>query len=192
MIQVATINQYSKAVHRDIESLQQWHWNHDNAAISKEEQHYLTHNQDLINVLTKEKSPLRRLLDRSERLRKLRFWAHEKPRELPLYDADYVGLFSDKKIDRFMTVVILVIGLIMLIAPMWILQTLDNNNHKLGTITGFIVLFLGIVSYATAARPLEALAATAAYDLLSLSRMLLIANRYSAVLTVFLQLGGAE
>ena len=37
----------------------------------------------------------------------------------------------------------------------------------MGTITGFTVLFLALVASATTAKPLEALGATAAYDLLS-------------------------
>ncbi|KAH9224690.1 hypothetical protein DL95DRAFT_254615, partial [Leptodontidium sp. 2 PMI_412] len=45
---------------------------------------------------------------------------------------------------------------------------------KLAVITVFVVVFLGLVSYATVAKPFETLAATAAY---------------SAVLMVFLQLG---
>ena len=45
---------------------------------------------------------------------------------------------------------------------MWILQALDKNNHKLGVITAFVVVFLGLVSYATVAKPFETLAATAA------------------------------
>ena len=63
---------------------------------------------------------------------------------------------------RFMTVLIVGIGTVMLLVPMWILQALDKNNHKLGVITAFVVVFLGLVSYATVAKPFETLAATAA------------------------------
>jgi hypothetical protein len=74
-----------------------------------------------------------------------------------------VTYFSDKRIDRFITFLVVGVGMIMLIAPMWILYGLQSNLQKLGTITGFIVLFLVLVVSATVAKPFEALAATAAY-----------------------------
>jgi accessory gene regulator protein AgrB len=73
-----------------------------------------------------------------------------------------VKLSSGKRIDRFITVIIMSIGLTMLIAPMWILQALDDPRKKLAVITAFIVVFLGMVSYATVAKLPEILAATAA------------------------------
>ena len=52
--------------------------------------------------------------------------------------------------------------MIMLITPLWVLQTLQDSRQKLGAITAFVVAFLGMVSYATTARPFETLGATAA------------------------------
>ncbi len=49
--------------------------------------------------------------------------------------------------------VVVVVGMMMLIA---------DQTQKLGTITGFIVVFLGLISYTSVAKPFEALAATAA------------------------------
>jgi hypothetical protein len=43
-----------------------------------------------------------------------------------------------------------------------ILGALTETAHKLGTITAFIVVFLGMISYASVAKPFEVLAATAA------------------------------
>ncbi len=82
--------------------------------------------------------------------------------ELPLYDKNEAKYFSDKRIDGFITVIIIALGTLMLIAPMWILPNLENTNAKLGGITGFVVLFLGLISYTTVAKPFESLAATAA------------------------------
>ncbi|KAI0376858.1 hypothetical protein F5Y04DRAFT_197205 [Hypomontagnella monticulosa] len=62
----------------------------------------------------------------------------------------------------------------MLIAPLWILQYLESPTYKLVVITLFVFTFLLTLSFAMAARPFEALGATAAY---------------AAVLTVFLQFG---
>lgn len=82
--------------------------------------------------------------------------------ELPIYDKDVITYTSDKRIDRFITILVVGIGVVMLIAPMWILQAVPSNSYKLAVITTFIVVFLGIVSYATVAKPFETLAATAA------------------------------
>ena len=64
--------------------------------------------------------------------------------------------------DRFVTAVIVSIGTIMLIAPMWILQALGSQQQKLWVITLFLLSFVMMISYATVARPFEILAATAA------------------------------
>ncbi len=85
-----------------------------------------------------------------------------KATTLPVYDAQMVTYSSDKRIDTFINVVIITVGMVMLIAPMWILNFLDGGTKKLGTITAFIVGFLGMISYSSSAKPFEALAATAA------------------------------
>ena len=120
------------------------------------------HSQDLFSVVPREKAPVRRLLDRSRKFRIASFWRSKDAPGLPIYDQDVITDSSDKRIDRFVTVLIVGIGTVMLLVPMWILQALDKNNHKLGVITAFVVVFLGLVSYATVAKPFETLAATAA------------------------------
>lgn len=79
-----------------------------------------------------------------------------------MYDQDVITYSDDKRIDRFVTVLIVGVGTIMLLVPMWILQALSNSNYKLAVITAFVAVFLGLVSYATVAKPFETLAATAA------------------------------
>jgi hypothetical protein len=66
----------------------------------------------------------------------------------------------------------------MLIAPLWILEELDQNyaNIRLVAITCFILVFFLLVAVATTARVYDALAATAAY---------------SVVLMMFLQFGAS-
>lgn len=54
----------------------------------------------------------------------------------------------------------------MLITPIWILQALTELKPKLAVITGFIFIFLLVLSLAMVAKPFEALGATAAYDFL--------------------------
>lgn len=82
---------------------------------------------------------------------------------------------SDEKFESFTTTSIIVIGLVMLLAPMWWLEFTSTSTVRLGIITGFICAFISIMSVATTNRPFEVVAATAAY---------------AAVLMVFMQIDG--
>ncbi|KAF2107349.1 hypothetical protein BDV96DRAFT_506545, partial [Lophiotrema nucula] len=55
------------------------------------------------------------------------------------------------------------LGMIMLIAPLWILAFVDHIVNRLAVITTFLVFFLCLVTFTTAAKPFESLGATAAY-----------------------------
>jgi hypothetical protein len=101
--------------------LEHWHWNHEHRAISVAEQSYLSdkHKRDLFSVVSKDKTPLRSLLERSHRFRIHSFWKDNKAPPLPTYEQDTIAYISDKRIDKFVTVVIVGVGLGMLIAPMW-------------------------------------------------------------------------
>jgi hypothetical protein len=110
----------------------------------------------------REKAPLRYLLEKSRKFRIHWFWNDKNAPELPIYDQGVVNYTSDKRIDSFITVLIVGVGMCMLIAPMWILEFLTTPLSKLGTITAFIVVFLGMINYASTAKPFEILAATAA------------------------------
>lgn len=74
-----------------------------------------------------------------------------------------VHYISDEKIDRFIATFIMTLGLIMLIAPLWILAFPGGLIQRLGVISAFIVLFVALVSVTTVAKPFESLAAAAAY-----------------------------
>lgn len=174
ILQQAELKKHPAPLPYDIKSLENWHHNHLNAAISPPEAAYLSHPRDLFSVVPKEKSPLRRLLERIESFRVHWLFSDRNAPTLPSTDAQLITFISDKRIDAFINVVIISVGMAMLIAPIWILEFLSRQTTKLGTITGFIVAFLAMISYASSAKPFEVLAATAAY---------------SAVLMVFLQLG---
>jgi hypothetical protein len=159
--------------------------------INEIEAEYITHTKDLIAVLPKDISWFRKVLERSLLLRipGVRSLFERKADDIEDYDAIRAienGKHSairktrwqnDKRVDRFSEGVIAVVGLAMLIAPVWVLDKIDHGlpNVKLGAITAFIVVFFVLVAVATTARVFDALAATAAY---------------SAVLMVFLQLSG--
>lgn len=100
-------------------------------------------------------------MDSSLRLRTLGVWKDDKG-DIPSYDAGNVGYFSDKRMDRFASAIIVAIGVAMLITPIWILQALESLPAKLGTITAFVSVFLLVASMVMVSKPLEALSATAA------------------------------
>lgn len=88
-------------------------------------------------------------------------------------------IYSDEeKIDKFVTCVTVGLGLIMLVAPLWLLQyvyvEVPDLMPRLKIITGFLIGFTALLVIVAVARPFEVLAATAAYG---------------AVLMVFMQLG---
>jgi hypothetical protein len=49
----------------------------------------------------------------------------------------------------------------MLVTPLWWLMFVESKIKQLGVITGFIVLFLVLISSVTVAKPFETLAGTA-------------------------------
>lgn len=112
--------------------------------------------------MPKDRSPLRRFFERSSHFRLLRLWQRKPPPDLPLHDRDHIHYSSDKRIEQFVTVTIISAGLCMLVAPLWILAFVHNIVAKLAVITIFTLVFLAMVSFATNAKPFEALAATAA------------------------------
>ena len=94
------------------------------------------------------------------------------------FEMDTTVYNRDSVLDKFVTCLIMLLGLGMLIGPLWWLQHLSADQPslqaRLEVITGFLVLFTILLSIFTVAKPFEVLAATAAYG---------------AVLMVFMQLG---
>jgi hypothetical protein len=124
-------------------------------------------------------TPLRRILETSSRFRLSRLWAQAPP-DLPIHTSHATGTIhysSDARIDAFIGLIITTSGTVMLVAPLWILETMDDSVYKLGVITVFIVLFLALVAFTMPTNPLGSLATAAAY---------------SAVLVVFLQIGKGD
>ena len=160
---------------KDLCSLENWFYNNGNAILA-EEMDYIKHHSDLFSLVPTPKSPLRSLLERSSHFRLLRLWQQNEVDHSARQDEN-VHYISDRKIDSFIATFIISLGLIMLIAPLWILAFLGGLVQRLGVISAFIVLFVALVSITTVAKPFESLAAAAAY---------------SAVLMVFLQISGTN
>ena len=145
---------------KDIYSLSNWFNNNGNAILA-EETDYIKHPSDLFSLVPRLKSPLVSLLERSSRFRLLRLWQQEDIENLTSNDKN-VHYYLDKKIDRFITTFIMGLGLVMLIAPLWILAFVGGSVQRLGVISAFIVLFVALISVTTVAKPFESLAAAAA------------------------------
>ncbi|GES60593.1 hypothetical protein ATETN484_0005005200 [Aspergillus terreus] len=152
----------ASAAEKDITSLKNWFYNHD-GAIMPEERTYIDKN-DLFALVPKDRSPLRRFFERSSHFRLFKLW-RQKPQssDLPLHIRQHIHYSSDSRIDQFVTLTIVATGLVMLIAPIWILAFTRPVVLKLAVITIFILLFLALVALGTNAKPYESLAATAAY-----------------------------
>ncbi|RYP19489.1 hypothetical protein DL765_003329 [Monosporascus sp. GIB2] len=68
---------------------------------------------------------------------------------------------KDEPVDLLASIVLFVVALVMLIAPLWILAMVSEMVSRLAVITTFVIVFLGVLSWATLARPFEVLAAAA-------------------------------
>jgi hypothetical protein len=136
----------------------------------------LSHTKDLISVANKDKTPLRRMIDSSHRLRTLPIWRSAETVSPPR-GSKQVLYFSDKRIDTFSSCAIVIVDLTMLLTPVWILQALNNLLWKLDVISIFVFIFLVTMTFNMVAKPFEALGATAAY---------------AAVLMVFLQMDQSD
>lgn len=160
LLQQYQVQKFPVAPRRDVKSIRNWHFNHDYQAIARQEQKYLENERDLIALSPKEKSAVRQALDGSLRLRTLPIWKHRDV-DVPEHDSDHLQYYSDKRMDQFSSAVVVLIGVGMLISPIWVLQATSVFQSKLIVITVFISVFLIVVSAAMTTRPFEALAATA-------------------------------
>jgi hypothetical protein len=79
---------------------------------------------------------------------------------------------KQSEIRSFTNFGMILVGLAMLLAPIWWLEYVPNSKQRLSIITGFLCGFTLILTLGTLSRPFEVVAATAAY---------------AAVLMVFMQ-----
>lgn len=183
------VNNYSQLVNRppvyagDLETVKKWLKNNHPGSIHKPERAYIDQDDDLIPVQpkirqSKFRSLFRNFLEKSGVFNQWGFMEklfRRKPHgfyDIEKEDGTYWQ--NESKIETYASVVISVIGLVMLISPIWILEYVQGTAGRLGIITGFISVFFMTVIFLTTAQVFDALVAAAAY---------------SAVLVVFLQLG---
>ena len=148
-------------------------------AINDPEAAYInpTYEDDLIPVYPKPRSWFRKVLEKTSLLkhRPLRTYLSREPCDKLIREKEgqETVWHNDKYVEQFSATVIGMIGLGMLIGPIWALDKVGPSTARLGIISGFIVVFYILVGIATTAKVFENLAAVAAY---------------SAVLMVFMQI----
>ncbi|KAK8131360.1 phytase, partial [Apiospora sp. TS-2023a] len=156
---------------RNVKNINTWLYN-TNFPIEKKEVEFLEA-RDLVSVTPSRKSFLRKLFEKFVLMPTRGLFGLLGSRDGP----DGTNIHgSDEPVDTMAAVTIFVVGIILLIAPLWILANTHDMNKRLGIITTFIAVLLAVLTSATLGKPFEILAATAGY---------------SAVLVVFLQIGNA-
>lgn len=142
-----------------MENVKAWFSNHPRA-IAGEEQEFIHKGGDLVALVTRVKSPLRLFLEKCKPLLTCRMF-RVRPRADQVESAT-TTYHSNTGFDAFVTAVLIALGLVLLLGPMWTLQFVADDVKRLGIITGFILLFTALLASATVAKPFEVLAATAA------------------------------
>ena len=155
----ASLRSKPKASTHSIRNVRNWLSTHI-GSIDDDESGFIEREGDLLNIVTRERPPLRAFLEKFDRFRKSKFF--QRAPEAYSYDSKTAIYQSDEKIDTFVNVVIGAFGLLMLVIPLWILFSIASTKYQLVAITLFITLFMGSIQSFTIARPSEALAATAA------------------------------
>ena len=160
VLQHSQLRARPKVPKKDIRSLDNWLYN-NSYPISLAETEYLKRPSDLFTLVPASKSPLRLFLERSRHFRLLKLW-RKKPSDSTMARDENIHYISNKRIDHFVTIIIMSIGLIMLIGPLWILTYLEGLARRLAVISALILLFVVLISWTTIAKPFESLAAAAA------------------------------
>jgi hypothetical protein len=149
------------------------------APVDELETAFIDHHDDLVAVTPKDRSWFRNVLERTFVLRVpcVRGIFEREPEEYDTINTNARTIWqNDRRVEGLSSGVIAIVGLGMLLGPLWILEVFKDADPvvRLGIITGFITLFFILVAVATTAKVSESLAAAAGY---------------SAVLMVFLQIG---
>lgn len=151
---------------RNVKNIESWILC-NKGAIMEEETDFVNHRDDLVSGRTRK--PILRVFFEDQIILRtktlLGLFKKSPSSSMSLYDRQEVYQFSDQAIDELGSLMILVIALLMLIAPLWILQALEDKYAKLAVITAFIVICLFFLTLATMGRPFETIAATAGYGI---------------------------
>ncbi|OJI98675.1 hypothetical protein ASPVEDRAFT_80315 [Aspergillus versicolor CBS 583.65] len=119
---------------------------------------------DLLAIVPEKRSPLRYLFERDGDSYLSRWYRKEVPRSLKssVEDGGMV-LTDDNGLDRLDKIVTGLIGLLMLVGPLWSIQLVQTHQSKVGVITSFIFVCFVLVLAGTNIKPGNALGVTTGY-----------------------------
>lgn len=141
------------------ENVQNWLFRHATAIAAREEA-FIRKDGDLIAPAAKTKSSVRMAVEKFPDLLDSRLF-RARPKGIHVSSATTV-YHSNTTLDAVSYAVVISLGLMLLIGPMWVLQFVADDVRRLGIITGFVLVFTALLASATVAKPFEVLAATAA------------------------------
>lgn len=139
-------------------------------AIRAKEMEFIDHEHDLISINDHPSTPLGKMLAATKIIRLSRFMQAKPIAEAQSSSTHYS---SDESLGNLSTASIIILGMGLLMGPIWWLDAVNDSTIRLGIITGFLAVFMALMSLATVNRPFEVVASSAAY---------------AAVLMVFMQI----
>ncbi|KAF2680339.1 hypothetical protein K458DRAFT_458634 [Lentithecium fluviatile CBS 122367] len=175
VLQYSMLASRPSAPNRNIKNVRNW-LDNNREAIADEEAGFINRH-DLICMNSTAQSTARQIFDHwMLRYTKgfLRCFAKKRKENVDAMNSKHMFISDDATVDRLATTTSFLVGLSVIVIPLWVLWLLKTTRAKLVAVTIFIMIFLVFLLICTVARPLQVLAATAAY---------------SAVLVVFLQPG---
>ncbi|KAK7191935.1 hypothetical protein DPSP01_013342 [Paraphaeosphaeria sporulosa] len=164
----AKVRARPRADKRLVENVENWL---DRGAIDPEESSFLRHTDDLTSIHHRTLPPLGRWLESFAQLHRSSFFRAKHGNDA-VQKSSGTTISSNSRFDLVTNTSIIFGGLVMLLAPLWWLEYVNDSAKKLAVMTGFICVFVALGSVATVNRPAEVVAAAAAY---------------AAVLMVFMQ-----
>ncbi|EKG10199.1 hypothetical protein MPH_12799 [Macrophomina phaseolina MS6] len=183
VLKYAKVKKQPQAPKRSVRNIEEWLEKYPQAITSFETGFLSTEKRDdLIATAHREKTPLRRalgkLLGRFSDLQPWTLFRMKNRSSTSEYAQKYgdegVIVYDDDLVDKLVMGIILFLGLIMLLVPAWLLNQIPSHTVRLGIISGFISLFVGLLLLVTPSKPFETMVGTAAYG---------------ALLMVFMQIG---
>lgn len=152
------------APQRNIRNLKAW-FEDNTGAIIDNEADFIHHSEELVS-LSKPKTRLRELFEDHvvyATRQKMRLFHRPLPArsQTSARDREATYTASREALATFGSASVFAAATVMLIVPLWVLQTVETIKVKLAVITVFMLLCLFLLSFAMLGRPLERLVATA-------------------------------
>lgn len=160
LIAYSTLRNRHTADDHQVKNLKTWFLNHP-GAIVKQETKFADHRGDLFSMASRHRSFVRRLFESSRLIRLSSIFKARSFLEKRVTGQN-THYQSDEGLDAFTNLIVLFVGLVMLLAPLWWLNYVNADTARLGIISGFVIVFSSLLYMASVSRSFEIMAATAA------------------------------